>query len=221
MTQKWLGQTDPKGTQKRLKSDFWAIFESLLSHLGSLWRGALGVTFESILGHFNPFWVSVELGARWLPNIRTSDSSERLTKFTTSLWDGDFPSRMTPSSENGFFKRATQQGPYFGDFSRSRLKSSSEMMKCLNCLRAKGLLPFVAELLQSVILVLRITIGAENITYINKIRGNLFDVTRCNTLHHLYCQEFIWCDVCWCCSFGVVMVPLGLTHIHDAGIGDV
>ena len=36
-----------------------------------------------------------------------------------------------------------------------------------------------------------ITIGAENITYIKKNGGNLFDVTRCNTLHHLKCQEFI------------------------------
>ena len=33
------------------------------------------------------------------------------------------------------------------------------------------------------------TIGAENITYIKKIGGNLFDVTRCNTLHHLNCQD--------------------------------
>ena len=43
------------------------MFESFLSHLGSLWGGALGVTFESLLGHFNSFWVSVELGARRLP----------------------------------------------------------------------------------------------------------------------------------------------------------
>ena len=50
---------------------------------------------------------------------------------------------------------------------------------------------------------------------------NLFDVTRCNILHHLNCQEFIWCNVFWFCCFGVVMVPQGLTHIHDAGIGDV
>ena len=65
------------------------------------------------------------------------------------------------------------------------------------------------------------TIGAENITYIKKNWWNLFDATRCNTLHHLNCQEFIWCNFFWCCSFGVVMVPMGLTHIHDAGIGDV
>ena len=36
------------------------IFESLLSHLGSLWGG----TFEFLLGHFNSFCVSIELGAR-------------------------------------------------------------------------------------------------------------------------------------------------------------
>ena len=35
------------------------------------------------------------------------------------------------------------------------------------------------------------TIGADNITYIKKIGGNLFDVTRCNTLHQINCQELI------------------------------
>ena len=35
-----------------------------MSHLGSL----LGVTFESLLGHFNSLGVSVELGARPLHN---------------------------------------------------------------------------------------------------------------------------------------------------------
>ena len=65
------------------------------------------------------------------------------------------------------------------------------------------------------------TIGAESITYIKKIGGNLFDVTRCSTLHHLNCQEFIWCNVFWCCSFGVVMVPLRFMHIHDAGSLDI
>ena len=39
-------------------------FESLLSHLGSFWAGAPGVTFESLLGHFSSFCVSVDLGAR-------------------------------------------------------------------------------------------------------------------------------------------------------------
>ena len=29
------------------------------------------------------------------------------------------------------------------------------------------------------------TIGAENITYIKRIGGNSFNVTRCNALHHL------------------------------------
>ena len=43
---------------------------TLLSHLGSLRGGALGVTFESLLGHLYSFWVSVELGARPLPNSR-------------------------------------------------------------------------------------------------------------------------------------------------------
>ena len=42
-----------------------------MSHLGSLWAGSLGVTFESLLGHFNSFCVSVDLGARPLHNSCT------------------------------------------------------------------------------------------------------------------------------------------------------
>ena len=41
-----------------------SMTQSLLSHLGSLSGGALEVTFESLLGHFNPFWVAVDLGER-------------------------------------------------------------------------------------------------------------------------------------------------------------
>ena len=41
-----------------------------MSHLGSLWGGVPGVTFESLLGHFHSFWVSVKLGARRFPNQR-------------------------------------------------------------------------------------------------------------------------------------------------------
>ena len=37
-----------------------------MSHLGSLWGGTSGVTFESLLGHFNSFCVSVQLGGRSL-----------------------------------------------------------------------------------------------------------------------------------------------------------
>ena len=40
------------------------MFESILSHLGSLWGETLRVTFESLLGHFNSLWLSVDLGAR-------------------------------------------------------------------------------------------------------------------------------------------------------------
>ena len=36
-----------------------------------------------------------------------------------------------------------------------------------------------------------LTIGAENITYVKRNGGNLFDVTRCDTLHRLNCQEFV------------------------------
>ena len=68
---------------------------------------------------------------------------------------------------------------------------------------------------------LSIPLGQKTLHTSKKVGGNLFDVTQCNTLHHSNCQEFLWCNVCWCCSFGVVMVPLGLTHIHDARIRDV
>ena len=63
----------PKETQNWLKSDsaphVWVIFEPLLSHLGSVWGGAPGATFESLLCHFNSSWVSVELGARRFPKV--------------------------------------------------------------------------------------------------------------------------------------------------------
>ena len=74
MTQKWPRQTDPKVTPNWLKSvsgpHVWVIFESLLSHLGSLLGVGLEVTFGSLLGHFNSFWASIELGARPLLNAR-------------------------------------------------------------------------------------------------------------------------------------------------------
>ena len=64
-------QSDPKLTQKWLwtpcLSHFWVTFESLGVTLG--WRPWKSF-FESLLGHFNSFWVSVELGARWLLNPR-------------------------------------------------------------------------------------------------------------------------------------------------------
>ena len=72
MTQKWLPgshrrvtPSDSKVTRKWLnngvRSHFWVNF-------GSLWGRSAQVTFESLLGHFNSFWLSVELGARWLHN---------------------------------------------------------------------------------------------------------------------------------------------------------
>ena len=74
VTQKWLPGSHPrvkpsdsKVTQKWLKngvqSHFWVTF-------GSLWGPSAGVTFESLLGHFNSFCVSVELEARPLHNSR-------------------------------------------------------------------------------------------------------------------------------------------------------
>ena len=83
MTPKWLpgphprvNWDDPKVTQKWLKSvvrsHFWVTF-------GSLWGRSARVTFESLLGHFNPFWVSVDLGARWLPNARGYDGHSQWT----------------------------------------------------------------------------------------------------------------------------------------------
>ena len=45
-------------------------FESLLGHLVSLWAATPGVTFESLVGHFNSFCVPVELGGRPLHKPR-------------------------------------------------------------------------------------------------------------------------------------------------------
>ena len=67
MTQKWLPGPHPRVTQKWLKngvqSHFWANFRSLWGHSG------VG-PWESLLGHFNSFWVSVDLGASWLHKFR-------------------------------------------------------------------------------------------------------------------------------------------------------
>ena len=80
MTQKWLPGSQPrvrwddsKMTQKWLKngvrSHFWVNFRSL-------WGRSARVTFESLSGHFNSFWISVELGAR--PLHSTSNFGTRL-----------------------------------------------------------------------------------------------------------------------------------------------
>ena len=63
VTPKASPQSDPKVTQIDSKVPPDPILESLLSHLGSLWGGALGVTFGPLLGHFDSVCVSVELGA--------------------------------------------------------------------------------------------------------------------------------------------------------------
>ena len=51
-----------------------------MSHLGSLGGGTPGVTFESLLGHFNSFGVSVELGARPLHNPRSAVGHSEVPK---------------------------------------------------------------------------------------------------------------------------------------------
>ena len=48
-----------------------------MGHLVSLWAGTPGVTFESLLGHFNSFCVSVGLGGRPLHNPYDSSRKER------------------------------------------------------------------------------------------------------------------------------------------------
>ena len=64
-------QSDPKVTQKWLRTPFlrhfWVTFESLGVTLGWGPGSHFWVTFGSLWG---PVWVSVELGARWLPNNR-------------------------------------------------------------------------------------------------------------------------------------------------------
>ena len=58
---KWL-KSDSKMTQNWVRSHFWVT-------LGSLWGRSGRVTFESLLGHFNSFCVSVELGGRRLRKV--------------------------------------------------------------------------------------------------------------------------------------------------------
>ena len=61
-------QSDPKSLKSDLKvTQKWGP-ESLLSHFWVTSGRPARVTFESLLGHFNSFWVSVELGARPLLN---------------------------------------------------------------------------------------------------------------------------------------------------------
>ena len=55
VTQKWLKNDSKMGSR--------VTFESILGHFG------VGLP-ESLLGHFNSFCVSVDLGARWLHNGR-------------------------------------------------------------------------------------------------------------------------------------------------------
>ena len=82
MTQKWLPgphprvtPSDSKVTQKWLKngvrSHFWVNF-------WSLWGRSARVTFESLLGHFNSFWVAAKLGVRWLHNTKNATALESI-----------------------------------------------------------------------------------------------------------------------------------------------
>ena len=54
----------------------------------SLWAGTLGVTFESLLGHFNPFCVPVELGGRPLHNYDMLKIREEEGAQTQTFWSG-------------------------------------------------------------------------------------------------------------------------------------
>ena len=99
VTPKWLGQTDPKVTHNWLKTDsgshFGAIFESLLSHFGSLWAGGPGSHFFS---HFNSFWVSAELGARkehvcsMLTHARSNEPSKKTSPLNSP---GRLPKKLS------------------------------------------------------------------------------------------------------------------------------
>ena len=88
VTQKWLGQTNPKVTQKWLRTLFWVIFELILSHLGSLWGGTPGATFESLLGHFKSFCVSVRLGGHPLRKINQLIQSLKIKVLAVMFYVG-------------------------------------------------------------------------------------------------------------------------------------
>ena len=83
------------------------MFESLLSHLGSLRGGTPKVTFESLLGHFNSFCASVELGGRPLHNPTSEKYSLGLVHglslpFSVVVHQPKFGSQCKEPCENFF-----------------------------------------------------------------------------------------------------------------------
>ena len=78
VTQKWLKSGLGRPTPK------WPKIGSKVT-LASLWGGPPRVTFESLLGHFNSFCVSVELGAR-PPHNTNSRNRSQLQLFIPVEW---------------------------------------------------------------------------------------------------------------------------------------
>ena len=94
VTQKWLKNDSGRPTPKSPKADSKVtpdpIFKSFLSHLRSLWGGTWGVSFESFLGHFKSFCVSVQkrhcdwfMWSRGFPQGRVLHSGPLRSKKTT------------------------------------------------------------------------------------------------------------------------------------------
>ena len=107
MTQKWHPGSHPKVTRKWLKND---------SHMGSgsLWGWSAGVTFESLLGHFNSFCVSADFGTRPLHKTR---NHIRLYKpqISETQWKGDVWRRilqlnLPPEGRNALQSRRRANG---------------------------------------------------------------------------------------------------------------
>ena len=94
-------QSDPKLTQKWLWTYFRVIFESLLSHLGSLWGGTQESLLSHFLGHFNSCCVSVELGGRPLYNVWSlSERSPSVRLLSKSCSASTKESKLNYSSHN-------------------------------------------------------------------------------------------------------------------------
>ena len=98
MTQTDPGRPTPKWPKIDSKVTPDPIFESLLRHFcqfGFLWGRTPGVTFESPLGHFNSFWVSVWLGGRPLHNANIGRAPKYRREGHSRYWRTKFAARKS------------------------------------------------------------------------------------------------------------------------------
>ena len=139
MSQKWL-KNDSKMTQK------WGL-ESLLSHfwvtLGSVCPSHFWVTFESLLGHFNIFWVSVDLlGERWLPKGFSKWGFPTLSFLSWLFWTTtrkdhpknkdslSLPNTIIGKDQKGFHRRGIHdQGNFYQNLWKTTVQNALKMRR--------------------------------------------------------------------------------------------